>query len=279
MGPDATAAGDGIVDSHVHLLPGRLGEKVRAIFEDLGGYDLAYPAVHAAVCEQLAEDGVGQVWTLPYAHRPGVADSLNEAACATAATGYAVDVVAGATVHPLDDDPATILRRAVEDGGARVLKLHCSVGDFGPLDPGLGPVWDYVEQVRLPVVVHAGRAVDGVSSHEDLRPLDELARRHPEARVVIAHCGHDHESEAIRIVEAHTNVHADLTPVVNRLVRLTPEQAARCADRLLFGTDAPNTELTAGRCRQHVESFGLSPAALGAVLGGNARRLVAEVLV
>ncbi|UDY35898.1 amidohydrolase family protein [Dermatobacter hominis] len=267
----------GVVDSHVHLLPGRLGAKVRSIFEDLGGYRLAYEAEHSAVCEQLAAEGVSTIWTLPYAHRPDVAEGLNEAAAATAASDLAVDVVAGATVHPGDDDPVGVVRRAVEDGGARVLKLHCSVGDFGPLDPGLRPVWDYVEEVRLPVVVHAGRAPSGVSDEEDLAPLDELARRHPEARVIIAHCGHDQERHALRIVAEHPNVHADLTPVVNRLVQITPDDAARHADRLLFGTDAPNTELTAARCRAHVDGFGLGPEALGAVLGGNARRLVADV--
>lgn len=266
-----------VVDSHVHLLPGRLGAKVRAIFEDLGGYDLAYPAEHGSICEQLAAEGVSQVWTLPYAHREGVARSLNQAALATAGEDHAVAIVAGATVHPHDEDPVAIVRDAVEDGGARVLKLHCSVGSFGPLDPGLEAVWEYVEEIRLPVVVHAGRSVDGVSAHEDLRPLDELARRHPEARVVIAHCGHDQEAEALRIVAAHPQVHADLTPVVRRLVQLTPEQAAAFSDRLLFGTDAPNTELSAAQCRAHVESFGLEPTALAAVLGGTARRLVAEV--
>ena len=266
-----------IVDSHVHLLPGRLGAKVRSLFTDIGGYDLAYQAEHAAVCEQLSAEGVSQIWTLPYSHKPGVAGGLNDAAVATAAEDLAVDVVAGATVHPLDEDPVAVVRRAVEDGGARVLKLHCSVGDFGPLDPGLAPVWDYVEEIRLPVVVHAGRAPTGVSVADDLAPLDELARRHPEARVIIAHCGHDQEERALRILDAHPHVHADLTPVVNRLVQISPEDAARHADRLLFGTDAPNTELTATACRTHVEGFGLTPTAQDAVLGGNARRLVADV--
>ena len=270
---------DAIVDSHVHLLPGRLGAKVRSLFTDVGGYELAYAAEHAAVCEQLSAEGVSRIWTLPYAHKPGVAGGLNEAATATAASDLAVDVVAGATVHPLDDDPVAVVRRAVEDGGARVLKLHCSVGDFGPLDPGLAAVWHYVEELRLPVVVHAGRAPTGVSAAHDLEPLDELARRHPEARVIIAHCGHDQEERALRILDAHPNVHADLTPVVNRLVQIAPDDAARFADRLLFGTDAPNTELTAATCRSHVESFGLAEEAAAAVLGGNARRLVADVRI
>jgi len=159
-----------VVDSHVHLLPGRLGAKVRTIFTDVGGYDLAYPADHAAVCEQLAAEGVAVVWTLPYAHRPGVADSLNRASAATAAADLAVQVVAGATVHPGDDDPVMVVRRAVEDDGARVLKLHCSVGRFDPLDPALAPVWDYVEETRLPVVVHAGRSLSWHSSQKYVGP-------------------------------------------------------------------------------------------------------------
>ena len=81
------------------------------------------------------------------------------------------------------------------------------------------PVWDYVEETRLPVVVHAGRSPDGVGSGDDLLPLDETARRHPAARIVIAHCGHDHETDAVAILDRHPNVHADLTPVVNRLVQ------------------------------------------------------------
>jgi predicted TIM-barrel fold metal-dependent hydrolase len=206
-----------------------------------------------------------------------VAAGLNDAAVATAASDLGVSVVAGATVHPADDDAVGLVRRAVEDGGCRVLKLHCSVGDFGPLDPGLRDVWDYVETVRLPVVVHAGRNPSGVSDGHDLAPLDELARRHPEARIVIAHCGHDHEQDALRIMDEHPNVHADLTPVVQRLVQVPPADAARLAGRLLFGTDAPNTELTVTRCREHVESFALAPEAQAAVLGGNARRLIADV--
>lgn len=267
----------GIVDSHVHLLPGRLGDKVRSLFTDVGGYRLAYPADHRAVCEQLASEGVEQIWTLPYAHRPGVAEGLNHAATSTATSGLAVDVVAGASIHPGDDDPAGIVRRAVEDGGARVLKLHCSVGDFRPTDTELEPVWDYAESIQLPVVIHAGMAVHGVTALEDLGPVDEVARRHPEARVIIAHCGHDQEDVALGILAARPNVHADLTPVVDRTVQISADDAATFADRLLFGSDAPNTELSVVRCRRHVESLGLTDDALAAVLGGNARRLIADV--
>lgn len=266
-----------VIDAHVHLLPGRLGQKVRSIFEDLGGYSLAYPADHGAICAQLAQEGVDGIWTLPYAHKAGVARSLNDAACATAVGELAVTVVPGATVHPEDVDPVGVLRSAVEDGGARVLKLHCSVGAFEPTDPGLDHVWTYVSETRVPVVVHAGHAVDGLSEPQELVAIDEVARRYPEARVIIAHCGHHAEVHALDLVERHPHVYADLTPVVDRLVQVPPARAQVLWHKLLYGTDAPNTSLDGRTCQAHVRSLGLSEDGLAAVLGGTAARLVAEV--
>ncbi len=267
----------GTVDAHVHLLPGRLAEKVRGFFEAGGLVDLAYPLDHGAICERLAGEGVSTVWTLPYAHRRGVAEWMNEESAATARRGLAVEVVGGATVHPDDDDPAGLVRTAVDDLGLRVLKLHCSVGDYDPADPRLTPVWEYAESVALPVVVHAGHSVLGTTGLDDLGPVEQVARRHPEARIIIAHCGHDAVDEAVRLVEEHTYVHADLTPVVFDLVGIAPTDAGRISDKLLFGTDAPNTGITAGGCLAHVAALGLDPEQHAAVTGGNARRLVDAV--
>ena len=81
-----------VVDSHVHLLPGRLGEKVRAFF-DAGvssTFTLAYPNNHPVVIDTLAREGVDAIWTLPYAHKPGVAEGLNSASAETVAASAGV---------------------------------------------------------------------------------------------------------------------------------------------------------------------------------------------
>jgi predicted TIM-barrel fold metal-dependent hydrolase len=267
----------GIVDSHVHLLPGRLAEKVRAFFEMGGPVDFAYPLDHGDVAGLVAAEGVSTVWTLPYAHKPGVAAWLNEQSAATAHRDLAVTVVGGAAVHPGDDDPVGIVRAAVEEQGLRVLKLHCSVGDFDPADRRLTPVWDYVEAVALPVVVHAGHGIDGTTVADELGPVGEVARRHPAAPIVIAHCGHRAVLEALALVRTHPNVHADLTPVLDEHVAIAPEVAAELSTKLLFGTDTPNTPLTTTDCLAHLDSLGLAPDQHAAVAGGNARRLVAGV--
>lgn len=274
-----------VVDSHVHLLPGRLGEKVRRFFlQGMAAADFAYPTHHGVVLDRLAAEGVDVVWHLPYTHRPGVASGLNEAA-ATAADdaasgtgpGASVTVVPGCTVHPDDDAPLDIVRRAVEDLGARVLKIHCSVGDHDSDHPALDPVWHYVSEVRLPTVVHVGHSVLGSTEGDELSPVDRTATRFPEAPVVLAHTAHPATAAALALLDAHPSVHADLTPVVRQQVDLDAEALERHADRLLFGSDAPNTAITAGAGLAHLRSLDLSPAALAAITGGTAERLRAGV--
>ena len=217
-----------MIDSHVHLLPDRLAAKVRAFFTSGGLVDFAYPLDHGAVEEMLLVEGITGVWNLPYVHKPGMAEALN-ASSASIASAAALDtglaVVAGCSVHPQDADPVAIVRTAVEQHGCGVLKLHCSVGDHQPTDPRLDGVWDYVEAIRLPVVVHAGHGVNGMTEIDELGPIDEVARRHPEARIVIAHCGHRASATALDLLERHPHVHADLTPVVREPVELPPAEA------------------------------------------------------
>ncbi len=269
-----------VVDAHVHLLPGRLGEKVREFFlQGFRAEELAYPTDHAVILERLAAEGVDEVWHLPYVHRPGLAAGVNEASARTAADAATgpVRVVAGASVHPADDDPVGLVRTAVEDLGARVLKLHCSVGDHDADDARLDPVWAYVSEVRLPVVVHVGHDVSGRTDGGELAPVGRAATRFPDARIILAHCAMPATDAGVALMDAHANVHADLTPVVRDPVVLAPAVAERLADRLLLGSDAPNTPISSSSTRAAVRALGLSPAAEAAIVGGTARRLQAAV--
>jgi len=270
-----------VVDAHVHLLPPRLQAAIRGFF-DSSGIDsarFAYPADHGEVCDRLAAEGVSEVWSLPYARRPGSAADLNKsmASLVAARRGGPVRVIGGCTVHPGDDQPVTLLRSAVEDLGLRVLKLHCSVGDFSPDDPRLDPVWGYAADIALPVVLHAGHAPDGHTGEAELEPVAEVARRHPGARVIIAHCGHTASEAALRLVAGHEHVYADLTPVIHHPVRVPAAQLSALAGKLLFGSDAPNTGLTVTQLLDGLDGGQLPERAWAALTGGAARRLVGDV--
>jgi predicted TIM-barrel fold metal-dependent hydrolase len=266
-----------VVDAHAHLLPTRLAEKVRAFFAPIAD-QLVYPIDHDAVLRRHEADGIAELWNLPYAHKPGVADGLNEASAAIAARPGPVAIVGGATVHPGDDDPGGVVRRAVDELGLRVLKLHCSVGSFDADDRRLDPVWALAAERRVPVVVHVGHADSGLTEAGELAALAIAAGRHPGAAIVIAHCGHPAVDRALDVLEAHPNVHADLTPVLGSPPDLPLERIAAVADRLLFGTDAPNTGISAADHLAAVRALPLGPDQIEAVTGGTARRLTAPSL-
>ena len=278
-----------VVDAHTHLLPPRLQAAIRGFFYARGfpGDGFAYPADPGEACGRLAAEGIGAAWSLPYARRPGSAAELNQAmarfAAAQHGSGGALRVIGGCTVHPADDRPADLVRAAVEDLGLRVLKLHCSVGDFAADDRRLDPVWEYVSAVALPVVLHAGHAPDGYTEAAELAPVATVARRHPEARIIIAHCGHAASDVALRLLAEHPGLHADLTPVLHQPVRPDPAALAAVAGKVLFGSDAPNTGLSVSSLLAGLAEAvgdgdgGLTAADQAAITGGTAQRLIADV--
>ena len=277
-----TINGIQVVDSHVHLLPGRLGDKVRAFF-DAGISSrgpLAYPHDHDAVVNTLAEEGVDEIWTLPYAHKPEIASGLNAASAATVqqfADGP-LRIIGGATVHPGDDDAAEIVRVAVDDLGLRVLKLHCSVGSFSLDDKRLTPVFTLANDRRLPIVVHLGHNVNGRTEADELPTIAQISDEFPDIPLILAHCGHHSAPEAAALMMEHPSLYADLTPVVFEHPNIDRESLISLAPRLLFGSDAPNTGISVTNCLAWLEHMDIPQEQHVAILGKNARRLVENVV-
>ncbi|MGI9018942.1 MAG: amidohydrolase family protein [Euzebya sp.] len=264
-----------IVDAHTHLLPYGLAVAVRRFFGSDITDRLVYSIDHRPTLDALHADGITAVWNLPYARRPGAAADLNQSFLQISddLADHPVTVIPGCTVHPGDDNPAQDLRQAVEQG-ARVCKLHCSVGEYQADDPRLAPVYDMAAELGVPVTIHAGHSVTGHTEAADLHAVDVVARRHPATTVVLAHLGHRAHEQAIGLMDANTNLWADLTPVLFDLVPLTAATAIRLSDRLLFGSDAPNCGHTAGTIVQSLRQLGLPSAVMISITGGNARRLV-----
>jgi uncharacterized protein len=266
-----------MIDSHVHLLPDALAKKIRAFFDRGLPTRLAYPIDHGFVLDRMAEAGITSVWSLPYAHKPSVGHGMNVSLAEIARTSHSVKVLNGSTVHPGDDDPLAVVRHAVEDLSSRVLKLHCSVGSFGVDHPGLDAVWEYSSEHHLPVVIHAGHAVNGFTEIDELDPIATVSDRYPDAVIIIAHCGHRAAAKALDIISARKNVYADLTPVVREPVALPPGKAQELHEKLLFGTDAPNTAITVEAALDHLRAQDLDDKAWNAITHDNGKRLVDSV--
>ena len=260
-----------IVDAHVHLLPERLAAKIRRFFEDRGAPEMPYPYAPEAARRHLVEAGVARCWSLPYAHRAGVAGPLNRWMAETW-SGDAM-VLPGATVHP-DDDVSAIVREAIDGLGLTVFKLHCSVGAFSPEDSRLDPLWERVSETGRPVVVHAGRAPEGTAAAEEVEAVGRIAARWPRARIVIAHFGSPAVETTLALLRAQPNLYADLCPVVADPVRLSREAIAGLERRILFGSDTPTVAVTIEDSIARVRSWSLDPGHEEAILGGTAAGLL-----
>lgn len=260
-----------IVDAHVHLLPERLAAKIRRFFEERGAPTMPYPYEPEAARRHLVEAGITRCWSLPYAHRSGVAGPLNRWMAET----WSGDplVLPGATVHP-DDDVAAIVREAIDELGLTVFKLHCSVGAFSVEDSRLDPLWERVSETGRPVVVHAGRAPEGTAAAEEVEAVGRAAARWPRARIVIAHFGSPAVETTLALLRAQPNLYADLCPVVADPVRLSRESIAGLERRILYGSDTPTVAVTIEDSLARVRSWKLDPGHEEAILGGTAAGLL-----
>jgi predicted TIM-barrel fold metal-dependent hydrolase len=263
-----------LVDTHCHIMPDRLALAIRRFFDERMGWGrLAYPDVlRDDIVRAERAAGVDRFWALPYAHKAGVAGPLNEWMASDVA---GIDgAVPAATFHPDDPDVAALVARAFDGLGLRLAKLHCSVGGFDPDDPRLEPLWIAAEARGIPVVVHAGHDVNGRTHAHELAPIDRVATAHPRLRLVIAHAGLPDIDAAVALMERHPALLADLTSAHEWDYPLPVDRLEALHERLLFGSDCPNTTRTIEASRDALGRVGFSARALRAILGENALRLV-----
>lgn len=262
-----------IVDAHVHLLPERLAAAIRRFFDARLPEYTRYPYERGAARAALVAAGVERCWSLPYAHRPGMASDLNRWMAETWADDPVV--VPGGTLH-VGDDVDAVAAEALDRLGLRLLKLHCSVGAFHADDPRLDPLWRRVSAGGQPVVIHAGQETDGRTTAVEVEEIARVAERWPDARLVLAHCAAPAIDAGLAVLRRTRAVHADLTPVGPILAAVRAETIAGVEDRLLFGSDAPNTGVTIEEAVAHVRALGLEASVESAILGGTACRLVGD---
>ncbi len=137
----------------------------------------------------------------------------------------------------------------MRDGHERLglvgIKLLPMYAGFMPQDAQLNPLWEYACRRGLPVLLHTGttflaQALLGCTLP---RHIDAVARRFPEARIVMAHLGHPYEAECIAVVRKHPHVYADISALHYRPWQMFHSLMLALEygvwDKLLFGSDFP----------------------------------------
>jgi len=165
--------------------------------------------------------------------------------------------------------------------GARIAKLHLQVGGFDPADSMLDDVWGRLEDVGLPIVVHAGSG-PVKAGFTGPGPIGTVLRRHPRLVAVIAHCGAPEYAGFFELARRYPRVCLDTTMVGTDFFNgigplpeeLLPEFRELGRDgRVLLGSDFPNIPYPYAEQLAALARFDLGEDWLRAVCWNNAESM------
>lgn len=166
--------------------------------------------------------------------------------------GCAPDRLVGfCTVNPFSVDALGQLRRNIEAEGFRGLKLHGSMQRFDVDDERLYPLYEAMEDYRLPILFHSGGI--GVLPCEDRHTratrFDAVACAFPSLPIILGHAGRIDYTTTAELLRKHQNVYAEVSSNIGRsnegqtwpLRQLFAAVAgwAGGTNRLAFGSDYP----------------------------------------
>jgi len=170
------------------------------------------------------------------------------------------------------------------------IKLMPMYAGFFPQDSRLNPLWSYAQKHGLPVLLHTGTTFVSQSWIEATLPrhIDVVARRYPEARIIMAHLGHPYEGECVAVIRKHPHVYADVSALHYRpwqlfhSLMLVHEYGVW--HKLLFGTDFPFTNVAASLdglrslAQVKIDRFGLPAEEIEALIERDALSLLGLAL-
>ena len=232
------------------------------------------------MAETLASHGVERFCFFSYAHKPGVARSLNEWVAQTARR-LPSSIPIG-TLHAGDPDLLAIADEAMDDLGLAGFKFHLSVQRFRADDPRLTPFYERVAERGRFLIVHAGTMPyrDPFTGIEGFRAV---MARFPTLRVIVAHLGAFDTEAFLALTETCPNLYLDTTMALTSYTRqylgldpatISTELILRYQDRILLGSDFPLIPYPYEEERRFVETRALPEVVAQKILYGNAARFL-----
>ena len=141
-------------------------------------------------------------------------------------------------------------RRLIEEHGVRGFKFHPTVQGFHPWDRMAWPIYEVINEYKMPAVFHSGHS--GIGSgmkcggglrleYSNPMHLDDVALHFGDMPIIIAHPSWPWQDEALSVAMHKPNVYIDLS---GWSPKYFPPQLVQYAntllrDRVLFGSDYP----------------------------------------
>jgi uncharacterized protein len=174
-------------------------------------------------------------------------------------------------------------QKLVESYGVKGFKFHPTVQGFEPADKMAWPIYEVINEHKLPAIFHSGHSGIGSGMRcggglrlQNSRPmlLEDVAIAFPDMQIVIAHPSWPWQDEALSLAMHKPNVWIDLS---GWSPKYFPPQLVQYAntllkDRILFGSDFPL--ITPDRWLKDFEEAGFKDSVKPLILKDNATRLL-----
>lgn len=263
---------------HTHLHPPRLFAAIRRWFAENSTWNLTQPTEPNLVARALKSAGVERFVFCSYAHKPGMAHTINKWLIQTAAElgGFGIPL---ATVHPGDVDYIDYYREALQNGCVG-LKIHEDVQNISIDHPQFAPIHKLTAEHQGFVLVHAGHIPWSDNTNHGPSRIRSVLEQHPQLFVVVAHLGLPDTVSYLGLMDEHPNLYLDTTMALAPGSPLRREFDIELliphGDRILFGSDFPNLPYDYA---QEFEPLRVLPESVrDAILFQNARRLLSPHL-
>ncbi len=175
------------------------------------------------------------------------------------------------------------IEHAIRDLGLIGVKYQPPVQGFAPSDPQFRPVWDLLQSLGAPVLIHCGTTAIGAGepgglgfklSHGRPMHIDEVAAEFPRLNIIAAHPGWPWTEELIAVALHKRNVSIDISGWGPKYIPapLKHDMQRRLQDKVLFGSDYPGW--SPGQCCDEWEMQGFKPGIIPKLLHQNAIRIL-----
>jgi uncharacterized protein len=174
-------------------------------------------------------------------------------------------------------------RRLIESFGVRGFKFHPSLQAFYPNDRVAYPLYEVIQETRLPALFHTGQTGVGAGmrggmgihlKYSNPMCVDDVAVDFPDMPIILAHPSFPWQDEALSVATHKPQVYIDLS---GWSPKYFPPQLVRYANTLLknkvlFGSDFPM--ITPDRWLADFEKIDIKPEVRPLILKENAVRLL-----
>jgi predicted TIM-barrel fold metal-dependent hydrolase len=176
------------------------------------------------------------------------------------------------------------IEHAIKNLGLLGIKYQPPVQGFSPADKQFYPIWDLLQSLGAPVLIHCGTTAIGAGEPgglgfklEHAKPvpnIDNIAADFPKLKIIAAHPGWPWTEELIAVALHKGNVAIDISGWGPKYIPavLKHDMQRRLQDKVLFGSDYPGW--SPGQCCDEWEMENFKPGIIEKLFYKNATRIL-----